>query len=220
MSGTRGKFHRKGHDMCLEVEESTSGPSTPKVDDAVGVLKCEENQIKDERKWFVAIVNNRSEKKTAQSVQKMGYVTFVPIQREKHEWKDGRKKEVDRILIPAVVFVRCTEEERKKVVNHPSIKRFMVDQTRKKSDGRHPIAVIPDWQMNSFQILLSKAQEALNIEPIPINVGDKVKVISGDFSGVIGKVIEQPDGDTYLIILIELLGCAKLKIDRNILAAI
>ena len=215
MSGTRGKFHRKGHDMCLEIEESKSGPSAPKADDAVGVLKCEENQIKDERKWFVAMVNNRSEKKTAQSVQKMGYVTFVPIQREKHEWRDGRKKEVDRILIPAVVFVRCTEDERKKVVNHPSIKRFMVDQTRKKSDGRHPIAVIPDHQMQTFQRVLDKAREPVTIEPMPLNVGDKVRVMNGHLEGIEGKVLQQSSGNTFLIIEIELLGCAKLKIDSR-----
>ena len=56
----------------MNLKETT----TQKVDDAVGVPSIEKKE------WFVAIVNNRSEKKYAQVLQNEGYEVFVPIQSE------------------------------------------------------------------------------------------------------------------------------------------
>jgi len=54
--------------------ESDKGGFTPVVmtDGAVGVSEMK-------RSWFVAVVNNRSEKKSAFSISKSGYSSFVPV---------------------------------------------------------------------------------------------------------------------------------------------
>ena len=206
--------------MCQEDKVYVNAKSTSRADDAVGVPnfnhtrpQSPDKETEEEKKWFVAIVNNRSEKKTASSIRRMGYESFVPIQNEKHTWGNGTVRRIDRILVPAMVFIHCTEPERKKVVNYPFVKRFMVDHTRKKNDGRHPVAVIPDHQMQTFRQVLEKAHEPVTIEPMPLNVGDKVKVMNGHLEGIEGKVLQLSNGSTFLIIEIELLGCAKLKID-------
>lgn len=178
-----------------------------KVDDAGGVQKAEK------KKWFVAIVNNHSEKKYAQALSKMGYEVFVPIQTEERTWKNGTVKTVECILIPTMVFVFCTEEERKnKVIKQPLIKHFMVDNTRIDKNGRHPIAHIPEEQMKVFQELLEKADEPIIIEPSLLHIGDRVKVVKGKLIGIEGNILEQRNGETFLIIEIDLLGCAKLGI--------
>lgn len=179
---------------------------TPKVDDAVGVP-----QIK-KQKWFVAIVNNRSEKKYAQILNSEGYEVFVPIQREERIWRNGTVKAVDRVLLPAMIFIYCSENERKEIVKKPFVKRFMVDQTQKDKNGKHPIAIIPDNQIEIFREILDKADEPVTIEPLPLNVGDKVKVIRGRLKGMKGKVLQQRNGKTFLIVEINLLGCAKLGV--------
>lgn len=192
--------------MDKGVKKLVAGTTTQKVDDAEGVPNTEGQA------WFVAIVNNRSEKKYAQVLHNKGYETFVPIQNEEHIWRNGTVKAVGRVLIPTMIFIYCTEYERKEVLKMPFINRFMVDQTQKDNDGRHPIAKIPRWQMNLFRELLEKSDEPITIEPLPLNIGDKVKVIRGKLAGIEGRILQQRYGETFLIIEITLLGCAKLGI--------
>lgn len=45
----------------------------------------------------------------AEKIAALGYDTYVPTQKELRRWKNGRRKIIDRIVIPAAVFVRCTE---------------------------------------------------------------------------------------------------------------
>ena len=180
--------------------------TTQKVDDAVGVPSIEKKE------WFVAIVNNRSEKKYAQVLQNEGYEVFVPIQSEEHIWRNGTVKIVDRVLVAAMIFVYCTESERKIIVNMPFVKRFMVDQSQKDKNGRHPIAKIPKNQIDTFRELLEKADAPITIEMLPLHIGDRVKVVRGKLTGIEGKILQQRCGETFLIVEIYLLGCAKLGI--------
>ena len=183
--------------------------TTQKVDDAVGVPNIEKKE------WFVAIVNNRSEKKYAQVLQNEGYEVFVPIQSEERIWRNGTVKIVDRVLIAAMIFVYCTESERKIIVNMPFVKRFMVDQSQKDKNGRHPIAKIPENQIDTFRELLEKADAPITIEMLPLHIGDRVKVVRGKLIGIEGKILQQKCGETFLIVEISLLGCAKLEISMT-----
>lgn len=192
--------------MDKGVEKLMACTATQKVDDAEGVSNTEKQE------WFVAIVNNRSEKKYAQVLHNKGYETFVPIQNEEHIWRNGTVKAVDRVLIPTMIFIYCTEYERKEVIKMPFINRFMMDQTQKDKDGKHPIAKISEWQMDLFRELLEKSDEPITVEPLPLNVGDKVKVIRGRLVGIEGRILQQRCSETFLIVEITLLGCAKLGI--------
>ena len=189
----------------MNLKETT----TQKVDDAVGVPSIEKKE------WFVAIVNNRSEKKYAQVLQNEGYEVFVPIQSEERIWRNGTVKIVDRVLIAAMIFVYCTENERKIIVNMPFVKRFMVDQSQKDKNGRHPIAKIPENQIDTFRELLEKADAPITIEMLPLHIGDRVKVVRGKLIDIEGKILQQKCGETFLIVEISLLGCAKLKISMT-----
>lgn len=95
---------------------SVSTPATTNVDDAVGVT---------EAKWFIAIVNNRSEKANAEKLTKMGIVNYVPVQDELRVWNNGKRVMVEKVMIPSKIFIHCTEKERREIVNLPFIFRFM-----------------------------------------------------------------------------------------------
>lgn len=192
--------------MIKDEIENLKRTTTQKVGDAVGVPNAEK------REWFVAIVNNRSEKKYAQFLYDRGYEVFVPIQKVKHTWCNGIVRTIDHVLIAAMIFVYCTENERKVIVNLPFVKRFMVDQSKKNKDGRHLIARIPEKQIDTFRKLLGKAEKPITFEPLPLNVGDKVRVTRGEFMGIEGRILQQRYNETFLIVEINLLGCAKLGI--------
>ena len=77
------------------------------VDGAVGVAG---------RKWYVALVNPRHEKSVSEKLQGLGIESYVATQSELHQWKNGRRRQIERVVIPGVVFVRSTEKERREIV--------------------------------------------------------------------------------------------------------
>ncbi len=189
-------------------------PPATIVDDAVGV------QSADQRKWFIAIVNNHSEKKCSEALERAGYTVYVPTQKEKRVWKNGTKKTVDRVLIPSKVFIRCTEQERLEVVKNTYIKHFMVDHTSRGQYGNHLIATIPNHEIENFRRYIERADEPIQFDAVAYKQGDRVKVIDGQFKGVDGYVIQYTEGKANLVISLGILGCAKMEVDiRDVQAA-
>ena len=66
------------------------------------------------KRWYVALVRMHHEKKVAERLAKMGIENFVPVQQEVHQWSD-RRKVVESVLLPMMVFVHADPKERKEV---------------------------------------------------------------------------------------------------------
>ena len=66
--------------------------------------------------WFVVLVGHNGERAVGRRLGERGYEVYVALQREVRVWRDGRRREVDRVVIPSVVFVRCGEGERRDVL--------------------------------------------------------------------------------------------------------
>lgn len=180
-------------------------PVTDVVDDAVGVPKSY---------WFVAIVNHNSEKKTSESLDKIGVDNYVPTQTEIRVWKNGRKSKVDRIVLPSVVFVNCTEEKRKEIVGMPYIFRFMTNKAGLSNHiNNKPLAIIPDSEIERLKFMLGQSDIPVEITEKPFKAGDKVRVIRGNLAGLEGEVMELKNGKSELIVALDFFGCARLTID-------
>lgn len=67
------------------------------------------------KRWLVAIVRIHHEKKTSERLTKMGVENFLPIQQEVHNWSD-RRKVVDRVILPMMIFVHVDPQEQKEVL--------------------------------------------------------------------------------------------------------
>ena len=175
------------------------------VDDAVGV---------SDRKWYVAIVGNNREKSVAEKLEALGFESFVASQEELRVWKNGRRKTVDRVLLSATVFVRCTESERRRiVVNLPYINRFMTDRAAK-SDAflNRPLAVVPDSQMAALRFMLGQSDNPVTFSGDYVS-GQNVRVVRGNLRGLEGEIVSLADGSSQLVIVIDALGCAKVHIN-------
>lgn len=193
--------------MCeLAAEKRVACTTAWNADDAVGVRNSQ---------WFIAIVNNNTEKICAGKLSRLGYETYIPTQIETRLRSNGRRKNVERIIFPALVFIRTTEAGRRTVVNFPFIKRFMVNRAAEENSfKRHPIAVIPDVQMNRLRFMLENADEPVSIEPTAFRKGDKVRVIRGKLTGLEGRISKMPEGRPRIFISLDILGCASVEIDR------
>lgn len=173
------------------------------ADGAVGV---------PEAKWFVAQVNSRHEKKVSERLQEFGLESFVATQEEMHIWKNGRRKKVERVVIPSVVFVRCTESKRREIVALPYINRFMVDRTVKSGPNSSRVAVIPSAQIAKLRFMLGQTEVSVNFTPTVFHVNDNVRVIRGRLAGLEGEILKKSDGTHTLTISLSLLGGATVLI--------
>ncbi|MDE5921150.1 MAG: UpxY family transcription antiterminator, partial [Paramuribaculum sp.] len=93
-------------------------PATQSVDRAGGV---------PDANWYVAIVNHNAEHTIARTIAARGITTYVASQRQLRIWRDGRRRHIDRVIIPSTIFIHCTEAQRREAVKIPGIHRFLMD---------------------------------------------------------------------------------------------
>ncbi|MBD5308343.1 MAG: UpxY family transcription antiterminator [Bacteroides sp.] len=174
------------------------------VDDAVGV---------PDAKWFVAIVNSRHEKSVAESLQNLNVECYVATQKEMRVWKNGKRKIIDRVVIPSMVFVKCTEKDRKEIVGLPFINRFMVNRAAETGGMNKPVAVIGDSEIAKLKFMLGQTERPVEFVPSAYKVKDRVRVVRGSFQGLTGEILTNSDRTHDLLVGIAMLGGARMLID-------
>ena len=125
------------------------------------------------------MVRMHHEKKVAERLGKMGIDSFIPVQQEIHQWSDRRKK-VEAVLLPMMVFVHVTPKERMEVLTLSTVSRYMVMR------GESTPTVIPDDQMTRFRFMLDYSEEAVHMNSTPLARGEEVRVIKGPLAGQCG----------------------------------
>lgn len=175
------------------------------IDDAGGV---------PEAKWFVAVVNNRSEKINSERLSKIGIENYVPTQTTFKIYKNGKKAKIDRIVIPAVIFIHCTETERREIVKLPFIFRFMTNKARTSPNSvSKPIAIVSDNEIKQLKFMLGQSDIPVTITERSYKVGDKVRIIRGSLAGLEGEVFNADGSKSEVVVALEFFGCARLTID-------
>ena len=173
------------------------------VDDAVGV---------PDLKWYVAIVNSRHEKSVADKLQEINVESYVAIQKEMRIWKNGKRKLIDRVVIPSIVFVRCTEQTRREIVTLPFVNRFMVNRSAETGGLNKPVAIISDDEIKKLKFMLGQSETPVDFTPIIFRVNDNVRVIRGKLRGLEGEIRQNSDGTHTLVVSLSILGGATVYI--------
>lgn len=156
------------------------------------------------RQWLVAYVQSCLEKKTAQRLAAMGIECYLPVQSEIRQWSDRRKR-VDRLVIPMMIFVHVTPQERPLPLSLQAVSRYMVLR------GESTPAVIPDEQMDRFRFMLDYSPEAVEMCSARLAPGDAVKVIKGPLAGLEGELITV-NGKSKVAVRLDMLGCAHVDV--------
>ena len=152
------------------------------------------------KQWLAVYVRLYHEKKTSARLNTMGIENFLPIQEEIHQWSD-RRKMVDTVLLPMMVFVHVNPKERMEVLSFSTGSRYMVMR------GESTPAVIPDEQMARFRFMLDYSEEAVCMNDTPLARGEKVRVIKGPLSGLVGELVTV-GGKSKIAVRLNMLGCA------------
>ncbi len=195
--------------MSEEVIPPSITTSVKVTGDASGVPR----DPKAERKWFIACVSPNSEKSSRDRLLQLGYDAFVASQEEVKFYKNGarkKRKKVERVVITQYVFLHITEMERRKLVELPFIRSFLIDR----SYEVRTFATVSDDQMHQLKRLLGHADRQVCFTAVDYAIGEEVTVKGlGNFDYTGHVVRLRGDKTPYIGVRIDALGCAYLEIE-------
>ena len=158
--------------------------------------------------WIAALVQMNCEKKVAAKLDKLGIENYVAIQKEERQWSD-RKKVIDRIVIPMVVFIRVKQNEDSIIRNYSFIHKLFT------MPGSTQVATpIPDKQIENLKFLLSNSETPVSIVS-NLEVGDMVRITRGALKGYVGLLCGLNDNHKAVAVRINGLGYACVTVSCN-----
>ena len=146
--------------------------------------------------WFVLRATYNRIKAAVEKAQASGIKTYVPMHYVQ-KLIVGKKKRIMQPLLPNILFIYATREKAdllvRKMDDEPSsfIKYYLNRTLLPEANGKNPPLTIPYDAMINF--IKATNTDSKHVRIVTTNQchykhGDTVRVIAGDFKGVIGKV--------------------------------
>lgn len=179
-------------------------PSSTHIDSDPVVSVTTDREAHPER-WVAALVQMCTEKKVGDRLTKLGIENYVPTQTEIHQWSD-RKKKVERVVIPMVVFVRADEATERTLRMQSFIRKILT------YPGQQAAAVIPDDQIDRLKFMLKQADSPVELMPENLQVGDRVRIVRGALKGLEGELYKSVPEKSMVAIRIDGLGYACVSV--------
>ena len=156
------------------------------------------------KRWIAALVQMCMEKNVGERLTKLGVENYVPTQTEIRQWSD-RKKKVERVVIPMVVFVHTDEKTERSLRMHSFIRKILT------YPGQTTAAVIPNDQIDRLKFMLRQSDSPVEMMEQRLQVGDKVQIVRGALQGLEGELYKNVD-KSMVAIHIEALGYACVSV--------
>lgn len=163
--------------------------------------------------WIAALVQVRSEKAVGKKLQDLHFENYVPTQWEIHQWSD-RKKKVERVIIPMIVFIRTDKAGIRQLITHSFIYKLI------SYPGQNSPAIIPDDQIERLKFMLKHAKSTIEMREHIFKTGDTVRIIRGPLKDLEGELCRVDSGKSMVAVQIECLGYACVNIDKSDLTII
>lgn len=160
------------------------------------------------KRWIAVLVKMNTEKKVSEQLNKLNIENYVPTQIEIHQWSD-RKKKVNRIVIPMVVFVYLSEEEEKQLLKYSFILKIL------SYPGQKGTAIIPEDQIERLKYMLKHADSKVELTNNVYKLGGKVQIARGPLKNLIGELCYVEQNKSMVAIRIESLGFACVNISKS-----
>lgn len=135
--------------------------------------------MNENKNWYAVYTRPRWEKKVADNLNKRGVENYCPLNKIVKQWSD-RKKMIQEPLITGYVFVNITEAELHQVRETDGVVN-MVYWLRKP-------AVIPEREIDAIRFFLGEHTN-VTLNKTPINLTDKVRVVTGPLMEHEGQVV-------------------------------
>ena len=160
------------------------------------------------KRWIAALVQSCTEKRVGARLDKLEVENYIPTQTEIHQWSD-RKKKIERIVIPMIVFIHTDEMTERRLRMQTYIRKIL------SYPGQWKAAVIPDSQINRLKFMLRHAETSVELLEQSLQVGETVRVVRGPLKGLEGEICMAKDDKPMVAIRIDCLGYACVNIEKS-----
>ena len=160
------------------------------------------------KRWIAALVQSCTEKRVGGRLDKMNVENYIPTQTEIHQWSD-RKKKVERIVIPMIVFIHTDEITERRLRMETFIRKIL------SYPGQWKAAVIPDSQINRLKFMLKHAESQVELMEQNLQVGGTIRIARGPLKGLEGEISQVQVGKPMIAVRIDGLGYACVSIDKS-----
>lgn len=165
------------------------------------------------KSWYAVLVQMNTEKKVSHLFDKIGIENYLPVQLEIHQWSDRRKK-MERVVIPMVVFIHATSAELKNIRGLSFINKVL------SFPGQRIPAIIPDEQLLRLKFMLRHAETEVSLADLHLEVGEEVEIVRGPLRGLRGCLCRIQQDKPMVAVRIEGLGFACVNVAKRDVAVI
>ena len=203
----------------INPNEPTQKPPTHVVDGAGGVGELtfrKVEKVDNERVWYVAYVAPRSEKKVCKDIADMPIEAYTPTRMETRLWRNGRRKKVEKVLIPGVVFVKISSTQIEDVRRVPNVYSYMMDPAKRgNKQGVKTFAIIPEAEMRLLKAMVG--QDEYNVDfSSQFSLGEHVRIVGFENFGETAQIVRLPGNkSTYVGVRVGFLGCAYMEVPQG-----
>ena len=175
--------------------------------------------IENQKYWFAARTRDKQEFAVRKSLDKLKSEEnldidyYLPTRIVISQLKYRRK----RSEVPAIrnlIFIYATKQTACDLSNVYSVRLYYM-----KDLFTHSMLVVPNKQMKDFMVIMDLNPDGVSFDSEPFAIGNKVKVIKGDFSGIEGEVVTEAN-KTYVVIRIKGVLVASVKVPKSYLKMI
>lgn len=131
--------------------------------------------------WVAALVQSRHEKMVSKRLHDLQIENYVPTQWEVHQWSD-RKKKVEVIVIPMIVFIRFNAPTRRRLITYSFIHKLLT------LPGKNTPAFIPEAQIERRKFMLRHAESTVEMHDHVFKTGDQVRIVRGPLKDLEGEL--------------------------------
>ncbi|MBQ8672659.1 MAG: UpxY family transcription antiterminator [Bacteroides sp.] len=182
----------------VAVPHTLSIPSVDGTDDREALPKS----------WVAALVQVRSEKAVGKRLFDLHIESYVPTQWEYHQWSDRRKR-VERVIIPMVVFIHADKATIKRLITYTFINKVL------SYPGERQPAIIPDYQIDHLKFMLKQSEAPIEMHDHVFKTGETVRIVRGPLKDLEGELCRVQAGKPMVAVQIECLGYACVCIEKT-----
>ena len=150
--------------------------------------------------WYLAFTASRAEQRVKQELDQRKVRNYLPLRKITYQWQ-GRPKETLLPQITRCIIIRASESD---VLQLSGIQGLIIPQNIWEYR-------IPEWQVNSYQLLFSHIDTAVEWIPDCPEPAPMVRVTGGSLNGLVGE-LDTSETEIRIIIRFHTMGCFRITI--------
>ena len=175
--------------------------------------------VETQKYWFAARTLSKQEFAVKKRIENLNLEEgidvecYLPTRTVISQLKYRRKRNVVPVA-RGLIFIHATKQSACDIHNVYGVQVFYM-----KDFSTHSMLIVPSKQMEDFMFVMDLNPDGVSFDTEPFAIGNKVKVVKGDFCGIEGEIATESN-KTYVVIRIKGVLVASVKVPKSYLKMI